>query len=111
MRTRTFRLTSPDACGSHIEQSRSLFKPAADTRFGPPCPSQGWQGLLQSILGPGEGRPGLSASAVSWVGFANGLAGNVASVLAGRIMDTPPPQAEGGHPASATSPPRRRPAW
>jgi len=44
----------------------------------------GWQGLLQSILGPTS----LSPSAVSWVGFANGLAINVGAILAARVMDT-----------------------
>ena len=48
----------------------------------------GWQGLLQSLLGPGRGRPGLRASSISWLGFANGLAINAGAVGAGLVVDT-----------------------
>ena len=46
--------------------------------------ASGWQGLLQSILGDGAG---ISASDVSWIGFGNALAGNIAALVAGRVMD------------------------
>jgi len=43
----------------------------------------GWQGLLQSILG----SVGVANTDASWIGFANGLAGNIAAVVSGWIMD------------------------
>jgi len=42
----------------------------------------GWQGLLNSILPPGEGVD------ASWVGFGNGLAENIAAVASGAVIDT-----------------------
>ena len=44
-----------------------------------------WQALFQSVLA-GKGGP-LKQADVGWIGFGNALAGNVAAVLSGLVMD------------------------
>jgi MFS family permease len=41
-----------------------------------------WQGVLQSILNPS----GIGQRTAGWIGFANGLAGNLSSVAAGLVI-------------------------